>query len=103
MGVWVTRKGYTGIGSLNNSFGLLPIPFSAVMFSVTAKAYTTAKWTNNYGEEYTNIMFKFNNGYLTDLHFTDKNGIYHETSFSKYGTTTVTLPEVGSAYTPGKK
>lgn len=103
MGVWVTRKGYTGIGSLNNSFGILPIPFSAVMFSVTAKAYTTAKWTNNYGEEYTNIMFKFNNGYLTNLHFTDKNGIYHETSFSKYGTTTVTLPEVGSAYTPGKK
>ena len=103
MGVWVTRKGYTGIGSLNSSFGILPIPFSAVMFSVTAKAYTTAKWTNNYGEEYTNIMFKFNNGYLTNLHFTDKNGIYHETSFSKYGTTTVTLPEVGSAYTPGKK
>ena len=48
-------------------------------------------------------MFKSSNGNLTSLHYTDKNGIYHETSFSKCGTTSVTLPEVGSAYTPGKK
>jgi hypothetical protein len=103
MNVWMSRKGYTGIGTISNSLGILPLPFSAVMFSVTAKAYTTSKWVDNYGSEYTNLLFKFENNILVKLNYTDPNGIYHETNFSKYGQISVTLPEIGSSVTPGKK
>ena len=95
-GVWNKRNDYITIASFNNSIGALPIPFSAVMFSVTAKAYTTASWTNTYGQKYTNIMFKFNDSKLEQIHFTDPNGIYHEHNFSQYGEVSFTLPEIGS-------
>ncbi len=95
-GVWNKRNDYITIASFNNSIGALPIPFSAVMFSVTAKAYTTASWTNTYGQKYTNIMFKFNDSKLEQIHFTDPDGIYHEHNFSQYGEVSFTLPEIGS-------
>jgi len=96
-GMWDRRKDYTSISTYSNSVGILPIPFSAVMFSVTAKAYTTAKWVDNYGREYRNILFAFQDGHLKKLNFTDPDGIYHESNFSKYGEISVTIPEFGSS------
>lgn len=99
-GAWQMGSGYASIEDLNNSLGILPIPFDKVMFSPTAKAYTTAKWEDVYGIAYTNIMVKFEDGVLKQIHYTDSINIYHEINFSKYGTTSVTLPELGGGDYP---
>ena len=68
----------------------------------TYSAAFNAAYGNQADAGYNHLQFNFTFRHYVPC-FTDKNGIYHETSFSKYGTTTVTLPEVGSVYTPGKK
>lgn len=93
-GVWSKENTSFGIGTYLNSLGILPIPFSSLTFNESTREYDLASWTNNYGTRFSDIHFSFDNNKLLKTRY---QGPYAsaEVEINKYGTTSVTLPEVG--------
>ena len=71
------------------------IEFSQLTFNTRTKQYELNSWSYNGGSTFTSIAFSFDNNKLMKVTYV-VDRISHETEFSKYGTTSVTLPEVGS-------
>ena len=71
------------------------IEFSQLTFNTRTKQYELSSWSYNGGSQFTNISFSFDDNKLMKVTYV-VDRISHETEFSKYSTTSVTLPEVGS-------
>lgn len=78
---------------LFNDIGYLE--FSQLTFNNRTKQYELNSWSYNGGSTFTSIAFSFDNNKLMKVTYV-VDRISHTTEFSKYGTTSVTLPEVGS-------
>ena len=103
-GAWASREfgfsdnlsisGYTGtLFPLFNDIS--NISFSQLTFNKQTKGYELSSWSYNGGSTFTSIYFSFVDSKLMKVSYT-LDGINHETEFNKHGTTSVTLPEIGS-------
>ena len=97
-GVWYKRQNSYGIWEYMNSLGLLGCEFDQLTFNKDTHEYELETLLDSYsGSVYaSSIAISFVDNQLMKISYT-RDGVYHETEFSKYGTTSVTLPEVGSS------
>ena len=98
---WVKTEIYTGIGSYNNSIGILSIPFEKMTYSSANHAYILREWQDPNGatDYWYNISISFDNGKLQKISYEHWN-IRYEFEFYGYGTTTVTMPQEGGGNHP---
>ena len=92
-GTW-SKQAYTfGIGGYMNSLGVLAIDYDDLSFNTTTKQYDVSSYQGTF-ETFTNIHFYFEDGKLLEMTY---QGQYasREVKFYKYGTTKVTLPDIG--------
>ena len=93
-GVWEKVEYTFGIGGYMNSLGILAVEFSSLTFNETTHEYDLRSWTNGSGNQFTDIHFSFDNNKLMKMRYSGQLAS-REVEFNKYGTTSVTLPEVG--------
>ena len=99
-GAWV-KKYYQDetIAGYNNSLGIIRVPFDKVTYSSDSHDYYCRSWTDQYGDQYTNVHIGFENGRLSKVSYIHWS-IYFETECYDYGSTTVTLPQEGGGNHP---
>ena len=87
---------------LDDSIGILPVPFEKVVFNSSSHYYSCNSWVVNQGavnqDTYQNSRFYFEEGNLIKTSYEHWN-IDYLYNFNGYGTTSVTLPEVSGGGT----
>ena len=101
-GDWVkTSYPSDSIANYNESLGIIRVPFSQVSYDSDSHEYVCRKWTNNYGNEYTNIHIGFVDNRLTKISYNITSwGVYRETECLNYGSASVTIPQEGGGNHP---
>lgn len=96
---WVKQQTPRYLDSFNDEMGLLPVPFSSVSYSSELHCYSCREWKDENQDYYTSIRFYFENGNLMKMTYNHWSTNYqHE--FSKYGSTSVTIPQEGGGNHP---
>lgn len=93
-GKWTRMEDTFGVGAYS-TLGVLPIAFSDMTFNENTHKYELRTWTDASGSSFSNISFAFEDGKLLSVSYQGKYA-GRAVVFSKYGSTSVTLPEVGS-------